>query len=96
MSVKPTGNRVLLEIKTHESKTKGGVILPDTASKDRPHEGKVIAVGPGKVDKHGKHVPIDVKVGNTVYFSEYAGTEVEIEGKKHLLIKDDELLAVSE
>lgn len=96
MGLTPTLNRVLLELKSHETKTKGGVFLPETASKDRPHEGKVLAVGPGRVDSNGKRVPMEVKVGNTVLFSEYAGTEIEVEGKKHLLIKEDELLAAGE
>lgn len=94
MNIKPIGNRVLLELLEKEATTKGGIFLPDTASKERPMRGKVIAVGSGARDKKGALVPMQVKVGSNVVYSQYAGNEIEIEGKKHLLIKEDEILAV--
>lgn len=94
MNIVPTRNRVLVEPRTAESKTKGGIILPDTASKDKPHEGKVLAVGSGNVSKQGKVVPLQVKKGDTVFFSQWSGTEIEVEGKKYLLFKEEDLLAV--
>lgn len=94
MSITPTRDRVLVEPKALEAKTKGGVILPETVSKDRPIQGKVIAVGKGRIDKNGKVIPLQVKKGDQIFYSEYAGTEVEVEGKKHLIIKEDEILAI--
>ncbi|MBF0407037.1 MAG: co-chaperone GroES [Candidatus Riflebacteria bacterium] len=94
INVTPTRNRVLLEIMEAEQKTKGGIILPDTASKEKPHEGRVIAVGTGRVDRNGKTIPMQVKKGDKVLFSEWSGNEIEIEGKKLLIIKDEDLLAI--
>ena len=94
MKITPTSDRVLIEPKSQEAKTKGGIILPETASKERPHEGTVVAIGKGRTDKNGKNIPLQVKQGDKVIFSEYAGTEIEIEGKKHLIIKEEEILAV--
>jgi chaperonin GroES len=78
-----------------EETTKGGIIIPDTA-KEKPQEGKVIAVGKGKVQEDGKVQPLDVKKGNRVLFSKYAGTEVNIEGEEHLIIREDDVLGVIE
>ncbi|HOY69167.1 MAG TPA: co-chaperone GroES [Candidatus Ozemobacteraceae bacterium] len=94
MNVTPLGNRVLVELATQETKTKGGIFLPETASKDRPNRGKVVAVGAGARNKKGILVPMQVKVGSNVVYAQYAGDEIEIEGKKHLLIKEDEILAI--
>ncbi|MFZ2960022.1 MAG: co-chaperone GroES [Candidatus Ozemobacteraceae bacterium] len=94
MNITPTRNRVLVQPKEAETKTKGGIILPDTAGKERPHEGLVAAVGTGRVDNKGKIIPMQVKIGQTVIFAEWSGNEIEVEGKKHLLIKEDDLLAV--
>ncbi|MBF0548211.1 MAG: co-chaperone GroES [Candidatus Riflebacteria bacterium] len=94
MNVVPTRNRVLLEVQEREEKTKGGIILPDTASKDKPHEGRVVAVGSGRVDNKGHVVPMQVKKGDKVIFSEWSGSEIEVDGKKYLIIKDEDLLAV--
>ena len=93
MALIPTHNRVLVESQAVETKTKGGVIIPETVSKDRPQAGTILAVGPGKLDRNGKRIPMEVQVGCTVYFSEYSGTEVEVEGKKRLLFKEEDLLA---
>lgn len=94
MNIQPLGNRVLIELLEKETKTKGGVFLPETASKERPMRGKVVAVGVGARNKKGTLVPMQVKIGSSVVYSQYAGDEIEIEGKKHLLIKEDEILAV--
>ncbi len=94
MNIKPIGNRVLIELVEKEAKTKGGIFLPETASKERPVRGKVLAVGSGTRNKKGTLIPMQVKVGASVVYSQYAGDEIEIEGKKHLLIKEDEILAI--
>ncbi|MBF0499696.1 MAG: co-chaperone GroES [Candidatus Riflebacteria bacterium] len=94
MNIYPTRNRVLVQPKEAESKTKSGIILPDTASKERPHEGTIVAVGSGRIDNKGRTIPMQVKAGQKVMFSEWSGSEIEIEGKKQLLIKEDDLLAV--
>ena len=94
MSITPLRDRVLLEIKAKETKTKGGVFLPETVSHERPVEGVVVAVGKGRPDKNGKNIPLTVKKGDKVIYSEYGGTEYELNGKKHLLIKEDEILAI--
>lgn len=94
MNVKPIGNRVLIELPEKEEKTKTGIFLPETASKERPMRGKVVAVGGGARNKKGALVPMQVTVGASVVYSQYAGDEIEVEGKKHLLIKEDEILAI--
>jgi chaperonin GroES len=94
MNITPLRDRILVEPRSAETKTKGGIILPDTTSKERPNLGKVVAIGKGRTDKQGKSVPLQVKAGDNVYFSEYAGTEIEIEGKKHLILKEEDLLAI--
>ena len=77
-----------------EAKTKGGIIIPDSA-KEKPIEGKVVAVGNGKVQKDGKVRPLDVKVGDTVLFGKYSGTEIKLDGEEHVLIREDDVLAVT-
>ncbi|HEY9072034.1 MAG TPA: co-chaperone GroES [Candidatus Ozemobacteraceae bacterium] len=94
MNVTPLGNRVLVELATQETKTKGGIFLPETASKERPNRGRVVAVGAGARNRKGTLVPMQVKVGSNVVYAQYSGDEIEIEGKKHLLIKEDEILAI--
>ena len=94
MNIQPLGTRVLIELLEKAAKTKGGVFLPETASKERPMRGKVIAVGAGARNKKGTLIPMQVKVGSSVVYSQYAGDEFEIEGKKLLLIKEDEILAI--
>ncbi len=95
MKVKPLGDKILVEILEAEEKTKGGIILPDTA-KEEKSEGKVIAVGPGKVLESGKVQPLEVKKGDRVIFGKYSGDEISIDGKKHKIIKETEVLAVFE
>jgi chaperonin GroES len=78
-----------------EEKTKGGIIIPDTA-KEKPQEGKVIAVGKGKVTEDGKLIPLDVKAGDRILFGKYSGTEVKIEGEEHLIMREEDILGVIE
>ena len=95
MKIRPLQDRILVKRLEGEEKTKGGIIIPDTA-KEKPAEGKVIAVGKGKVDDEGKQHPLDVKKGDKILFSKYAGTEVQIEGDEHLIIREDDVLGVIE
>jgi chaperonin GroES len=76
-----------------EKKTTGGIIIPDT-NKEKPQEGKVVAVGPGKLDDAGKRMPLEVKEGDRVLFSKWAGTEIKIDGEEHLFMKEDDILAI--
>ena len=95
MKIRPLHDRLVVQRVEQEEKTKGGIIIPDTA-KEKPQEGKVIAVGPGKMDDSGKvHAP-DVKKGDKVLFSKFAGTEIEIDGSEHLIIREDDVLGVLE
>ncbi|MBP2641884.1 MAG: co-chaperone GroES [Negativicutes bacterium] len=93
--IKPLGDRVVIKVLEREEKTKSGIVLPDTA-KEKPQEGKIIAVGTGKVLENGQRVPMDVKVGDKVIFSKYAGTEVKIDGVEYLIVSDRDVLAVVE
>ncbi len=96
VKIRPLGDRVVVEPVEQEEKTPSGIILPETA-KEKPQEGKVIAVGPGRRDDKGERVPMDVKEGDRVLFAKYAGTEVKLEGdKKVLILKESDLLAVIE
>lgn len=96
MKLKPLGNRVVLESVSKEERTKSGIIIPDTVDKEKPEQGKVIAVGPGKTGKDGKRIPMDIKVGDKVLFSKYSPTEVKVEDKEYLVVSDDDILAVIE
>ena len=92
--IKPLGDRVLLKVLEAESKTKGGIVLPDTA-KEKPQEGKVVAVGKGKSCEDGTVKPLEVKVGDKVLFAKYSGTEVTTkEGEEYLIVKEEDILAV--
>ncbi len=93
MNLKPIGDKVIVEILKAEDKTKGGIILPDTA-KEKPQEAKVIAVGSGKTLPSGKVVSPEVKAGDIVIFGKYSGSEVKVEGKEYLIIESDDILAV--
>ena len=93
MKVKPLHDRLLVRRIEEEEKTKGGLIIPDTA-KEKPMQGKIIAVGKGKVDEDGKLRPLDVHKGDRVLFSKYSGTEIQLEGDEHLIIREDDVLAV--
>ncbi len=94
MKIRPLQDRIVVKRLEGESKTKGGIIIPDSA-KEKPIEGKVVAVGSGKVTKDGKVRPVDVKVGDTVLFGKYSGTEIKIDGEEHVLIREDDVLAVT-
>jgi chaperonin GroES len=93
MKIRPLHDRVLIKRLDEESKTSGGLYIPDTA-KEKPIQGKVVAVGAGKRDKDGKIVALDVKAGDKVLFSKYSGTEVKIDGDEHLIMREEDLLAV--
>ncbi len=93
MKIKPLNDRILVLRVKEEGKTAGGIIIPDTA-KEKPQEGKVIAVGPGKMGDDGKRTPLDVKKGDTILFSKYAGTEIEIDGVEHIFMREDDILGV--
>jgi len=95
MKIKPINDRVLVLRVEQDQKTAGGIIIPDTA-KEKPQEGKVISAGPGKLDETGKRVPLEIKAGNRVLFSKYAGTEIKIDGVEHLFIREDDILGVWE
>ncbi len=95
MKIRPLQDRIIVKRVEEEEKTKGGIIIPDTA-KEKPMEGKIIAVGKGKVLDDGKVHPPDVKVGDRVLFGKYAGTEVKIDGEEHLIMREDDILGVIE
>ncbi|MCL5428625.1 MAG: co-chaperone GroES [Chloroflexi bacterium] len=93
MSLKPLADRVLVEPIEDEEVTPGGIVLPETA-KEKPQRGKILAVGPGGRDEDGKLISMEVKVGETVLFAKYAGTEIKLEGKKRLILRQSDLLAI--
>ena len=93
--LKPLGNRVIVKPGKEEAVTKGGIVLPDTAKK-KPHEGKIIAVGDGKLLENGKRAEMNVKKGNTVIYSEYGGTEIKVDGEELVILDEDQILAVKE
>ena len=93
--IRPLQDRIIVKRIEEEEKTKGGIIIPDTA-KEKPIEGKVIAVGNGKVQEDGKVRPLDVKAGDRILFSKYAGTEIKIDGEEHLIMREDDILGVIE
>jgi chaperonin GroES len=95
MKIRPLQDRILVKRVEEEAKTKGGIIIPDSA-KEKPQEGKVVAVGPGKVLDSGKLAEPDVKRGDRILFSKYAGTEVNVDGEEHIIIREDDILAVYE
>jgi chaperonin GroES len=95
MTLRPLGDRVLVRRVEEETRSKGGVIIPDTA-KEKPQEGEVLAVGPGARDEDGKPVPLDVKVGDRILFGKWSGTEVKIDGEDLLIMKESDILGVIE
>jgi chaperonin GroES len=95
MKVKPLNDRVLVLRTGEEEKTAGGIIIPDTA-KEKPQEGKVVAVGPGKVNDEGKKIALDVKAGDKILFGKYSGTEIKIDGVEHLIMREEDILAIIE
>jgi len=94
MRIQPISDHVLIEPIKEEEKTKTGILLPDTAEKERPEQGKVIAVGPGKKDKQGKVIPLEVKVGDKVLFTKYGPNEIKVEDKEYLIAKEEDILAI--
>ncbi|MDO9463086.1 MAG: co-chaperone GroES [Deltaproteobacteria bacterium] len=95
MKIRPLQDRIVVKRLEEEGKTKGGIIIPDTA-KEKPIEGKVIAVGNGKVMENGTRVPLEVKAGDRILFGKYSGTEVKIEGEEHLIMREDDVLGIIE
>jgi len=95
MSLRPLSDRILVERVAEDEKTKGGIIIPDTA-KEKPAEGKIVATGNGRMGEDGKLLPMDVKVGDRVLFSKYGGTEVKIEGIDYVIMRQDDVLGVVE
>ena len=93
--VKPLGDRVLIKALEREEKTKSGIVLPDTA-KEKPQEGRVIAIGSGKMLENGTKVPLEVQVGQKVIFSKYAGTEVKVDGEEMMILNERDVLAIVE
>jgi len=95
MKIIPLRDRILIRRVGEEEKTKGGIIIPD-AAKEKPMQGKVIAVGKGSIDKNGKLIPLEVKEGDTVLLGKYAGTEIKIEGEEHVIVREDDILGIVE
>jgi chaperonin GroES len=93
MKLKPLQDRILVQRVAEETTTKGGIIIPDTA-KEKPAEGKVTAVGNGKVGDDGKRVPLEIKKGDRILFGKYSGTEVKIEGDEYLIMREDDVLGI--
>jgi chaperonin GroES len=95
MKVRPLHDRIIVQRIEEEEQRVGGIIIPDTA-KEKPQQGKVIAVGKGKIEKDGKVTPLDVKAGDTVLFGKYAGQEIKVEGDEYLIMREEEVLGVIE
>jgi chaperonin GroES len=95
VKIRPLQDRVIVKRIEEEEKTKGGIIIPDTA-KEKPQEGKVVAVGKGKLNEDGKVVPLDVKVNDRILFGKYSGSEINIDGEEHLIMREEDILGVIE
>lgn len=95
MKVKPLHDRLIIQTLEEEEKTKGGIVIPDTA-KEKPVEGKVIAVGAGRIKKDGTKMPLEIKKGDRVLYAKYAGTEIKIDGEDYLMMRQDDILAIIE
>jgi chaperonin GroES len=95
VKIRPLQDRVIIKRIEEEEKTKGGIIIPDTA-KEKPQEGKVVAVGKGKANENGKITPLDVKVNDRVLFGKYSGTEINIDGEEHLIVREEDILGIIE
>ncbi len=93
LSLKPLGNRVVVEPIEQEDVTAGGIVLPETA-KEKPQKGTILSIGPGERDEDGDRIPMDVKAGDTVLFAKYAGTEIKINNKKLLILKESDILGI--
>ena len=96
MHIKPLSDHILIEPIKNEEKTKTGILLPDTAEKEKPEQGKIIAVGPGRKDKTGKFISLEVKVGDKVLFTKYGPNEIKVEDKEYLIAKEEDILAIIE
>jgi chaperonin GroES len=96
MNIKPLSNHLFIEAIEEEKKTESGIVLPETIEKDKPVKGKVVAVGPGKVNEKGERMPVSVKVGDIILFKKYGPDEIEIEGKKYLVGDEEDILAILE
>ncbi|HUT96234.1 MAG TPA: co-chaperone GroES [Candidatus Paceibacterota bacterium] len=94
MNIKPLEDRVLIEPVSQEEKTKSGIVLPDTTDKEKPEQGKVIAIGAGRIDNNGKRILMTVKVGDVVLFTKYGPNEVKIDNKEYLIAKEEDILAI--
>ena len=95
MKIRPLADRILVKREEASETVRGGIIIPDTA-KEKPQEGRVVSAGPGKVDDDGKRVPLEVKKGDLILMGKYAGTEVKIDGVEHLIMREDDVLAIIE
>jgi len=96
MKIKPLADYILIEPIQEEQKTKSGILLPETAEKERPEQGRVVAVGPGKKTSSGKIIPVDIKVGQRVLFTKYGPNEIKINDKEYLIAKEEDILAIIE
>ncbi|MDP2719694.1 MAG: co-chaperone GroES [Dehalococcoidia bacterium] len=92
LNIEPLADRIVVKPQPKEEKTKSGIILPDTA-KEKPQEGEVVAVGPGRLNEEGKRVAMDVKVGNTVIYAKYAGTELKLDEEEYIILRESDILA---
>jgi chaperonin GroES len=95
VKVRPLHDRILVQRLDGEAKTVGGIIIPDTA-KEKPQEGRVVAAGPGKVTENGKRQPLGVKAGDRILFGKYSGSEVNLDGEEHLIMREEDILAILE
>ena len=95
MKIKPLGDRLVVERIEQDEKTAGGIIIPDTA-KEKPKQGKVLAVGPGAKDENGKRIPVDVEAGDIVLFTQWAGSEIKMDGKDYLVLKETDVIGIIE
>lgn len=93
MDLKPLGDRVVVKPKAREETTRSGIVLPDTA-KEKPQEGTIVAAGPGRVLDDGTRIPLEIKVGDSVLYAKYAGTEYRIDNEEHLILKESDILAI--
>ena len=93
MKIKPLNDRVLVVREEQEQKSAGGIIIPDTA-KEKPQRGKVVAVGPGKIGENGQRIPLEVKAGDRILFSKYAGTDIKLDGVEHVFMRGEDILSV--
>ncbi|PIU46757.1 co-chaperone GroES [bacterium (Candidatus Gribaldobacteria) CG07_land_8_20_14_0_80_33_18] len=96
MKIKPLSDHILIETINQTERTKSGIFLPDTAEKEKPEQGKVIAVGPGKLLSSGKKIPLEVKKGDVVLFTKYGPNEIKVDGKEYLIAKEEDILAILE